>query len=126
MFRQTTGKMFYEVLKASQNKNDLVKEFVHLYDKKEYSEMQCFLSTDINSGYCIKNDGDIVSVFSLVKGRGKQIMLDAVTNGGYKLDCFDGYLTKFYSSIGFIEYKSEKNWDKNGPDVKFMRLNRRK
>ena len=111
-------------------------EFVHAYETNEYADMQCFLSHDKSLGYAIK-DGDIVSVFksprSTIKGAMHHIMSHALENGGYKLDCFDGFLPKQYKQYGFVEYDrmqwmdeyapSNWNYEKFGkPDVVFMSL----
>ena len=81
---------------------------------------KCYLSHDKNSGYMIKDDGDLVLVFSMVKGRGDTIVRHAVKNGAIKLDCFDGYLVDLYSGHGFVVHKREPNWTDGEPDVVYM------
>lgn len=112
---------------------------VSVYSDTDYKDMDLFLSEDGQSGIAIKSDGDIVSVFAgknAPRGSGYTLMLLAIQNGGKKLDCFDVYLPKYYSQIGFKavartkwseEYKPE-DWNKdtfkyynNGePDVVYM------
>ena len=44
-------------------------------------------------------------------------MKSAIRNGGRHLDHFDGFLTDFYSKLGFKEYKRDKydpKYDENG------------
>ena len=111
---------------------------VHEYTAEEYKRMRLFVSENGTSGFAIKNDGDIVSVFSSAKGSSKAMLELAVQNGGRKLDCFDTYLPQIYRQHGFKEVHREKwneqykpeNWDKdfyskynNGePDVVYMEL----
>lgn len=111
---------FHAALSNAMKTSPNVKQFVHLYEPHEYSKMKTFLSPDKASGYAVKEDGDIVSVFSTHKGRGDHIMAHALQNGGTKLDAYDGYLPKFYEKHGFKEYKREPNWTPGGPDVVYM------
>ena len=106
---------------------------------EDYQGMKALiLSEDKKTGCAITKDGDIVSLFSSSKERGRAVsmLLLAVQNGGNKLDCFDIYLPRLYSKVGFRavarnhwneEYKPD-GWNKdlfggynNGePDVVFM------
>lgn len=79
-----------------------------------------YLSSDLNSGFVVRADGELVGVFSTVKGRGEWLMSEAIAAGATNLDCFDGYLTEFYGSHGFRVVKREPNWDPTGPDVVWM------
>ena len=73
---------------------------------------------------------DIISVHnnSNIKNIGKYLVEAAIKNGGNTLDHFDGFLSKFYESLGFEEYArykwdeqyAPKNWNYNvygTPDV---------
>lgn len=111
--------------------------FVTKYTPEEYKNMKTFSSSDGKSGYAIKPDGDLVSVFNYgEKGNVKKMVQEAIKNGATKLDAFDGYLTKdFYPQFGFKEVKREpwsdefspKNWnltkDKK-PDIVYMELSK--
>lgn len=81
-----------------------------------------YLTEDGKSGFGIKPDGELVAVFSLVRGRGPELMRHAVYRGATRLDCFDGHLPQFYSQHGFVETSRERNWSPGGPDVVFMAL----
>lgn len=78
---------------------------VYVYDEDEYRDMRFFLTSDGSAGIAIKNDGDVVSVFST----GAQprvvnaLLATAVANGGTKLDCFDTVLPALYAQEGFTE-----------------------
>lgn len=72
-------------------------------------------------GYVIDNQtGELTGLFSCFKGHGKQLVFSALLNGACKLDCFDGYLTSFYSSFGFEEVDRQANWTEGQPDVVYM------
>ena len=81
-----------------------------------------YLSVDHKSGFAVTLEGNLNAVFSLVKGRGDSLVSHAINFGAYTLDCFDGYLPKFYSKHGFNEYRREANWTAGEPDVVFMTL----
>ncbi len=107
--------------------------------KDDYTDINLYLSEDGESGFGVKPNGDIVSVFSSkkVKGRAHHLLEMAVyEGGGRQLDCFDIYLTKIYEIHGFKpvakmkwndEYIPEgwnkenfKNYNNGEPDVVFM------
>ena len=107
--------------------------FIAVYTPEEYKGYgaRVFMSNDKQSGFAVKADGDLITVFSLAKGRGKQLVLEAVKAGATKLDCYDGHLAKLYGAAGFEvkerltwddQYKP-KNWDTtrfDNPDVLYM------
>ena len=111
---------------------------VYEYSPEEYKQMRLFTAENGKSGFALKPDGDIVSVFSSETGSLAGLMKLAIQNGGNKLDCFDTMLPKIYKKFGFIEVDRVKwneeykpaNWDKehfkqwnNGePDVVYMKL----
>lgn len=81
--------------------------------KDDYKDINLYLSEDGESGFGIKPNGDIVSVFSSkkVKGRAHHLLEMAVyEGGGRQLDCFDIYLTKIYETHGFKPVAKMK-WD---------------
>ena len=72
--------------------------------KDDYTDINLYLSEDGESGFGIKPNGDIVSVFSNNKaegGRSAYMLEMAISQGGRQLDCFDIYLTKIYEAHGF-------------------------
>lgn len=73
-------------------------------------------------GFIVKNGGELIAVFSLVKGRGDAIVKAAIGLGAEYLDCFDGYLPKLYAKHGFVIVKRELNWTVGGPDVVYMQI----
>lgn len=58
----------------------------------------------IVGGYGLKGHGDnktIVGLFSIVPGRGSELIEHAIARGGNSLECFDGKLREIYESHGF-------------------------
>ncbi|WJN63094.1 acetyltransferase [Streptomyces phage phiScoe3] len=82
-----------------------------------------YLADDLLSGYGVAGDGTLVGVFSLVKGRGEDLVWSSILHhGADRLDCFDGFLPDYYKRFGFAEYERVPNWTAGEPDVVFMRL----
>ncbi|MFE3589427.1 hypothetical protein ACFXOY_18140 [Streptomyces niveus] len=82
-----------------------------------------YLTDDFQSGFGVAKDGTLVGLFSLIKGRGEELVWDAVAHKGAKrLDCFDGFLTGYYRRFGFAETERIPNWTSGEPDVVFMSL----
>ena len=72
--------------------------------KDDYTDINLYLSEDGESGFGIKPNGDIVSVFSNSKaegGRSAYMLEMAISQGGRQLDCFDIYLVEIYETHGF-------------------------
>lgn len=81
------------------------------------------LSRDGKSGYGVSEENELIGLFSLVPGRGMDMVEEAINLDGVEsLDCFDGFLPQYYQKFGFVEYKREANWTEGGPDVVYMRL----
>lgn len=90
--------------------------------KDDYTDINLYLSEDGESGFGIKPNGDIVSVFSNNKaegGRSHYMLEMATAEGGRQLDCFDIYLTKIYEAHGFkpIAYIDAKKKEFKESDV---------
>jgi hypothetical protein len=115
-FNKVDGRTFHTVLtkmikKDALNPNPKGLDGLSLYTIPEYTKMKCFLGKNNSSGFCVKSDGDLVSVWSTQKSSGKAIVSEAIKNGAKKLDCFatlnhetgevSGLLYKLYSSFGF-------------------------
>ena len=123
MHEPVDPKSFYKTLSGAQETSPNIANAVHLYKPNEYAGMKTYLSADQKSGYAVKPDGDLVSVFSTEPGRGNQIVSEAKDNGATKLDAFDvGPLKELYGRHGFEEYKREPNWTGKGPDVFYAKL----
>lgn len=81
-----------------------------------------YLTADGLSGYGVTDDGTLIGLFSLVRGRGASLMAAALDDGARTLDCFDGFLPEFYARFGFVEYYRAANWIEGETDVVFMHL----
>lgn len=69
--------------------------------------IKLYMSDDESVGFAIKEDGDIVSVFSdKTKANHPMtvysILLSALEHGGNRLDCYGPKLLKFYMQMGFV------------------------
>lgn len=91
------------------------KEMLTDYTIEDLKDMITFKLDGYDIGYALKKDeegnyGEIVSVFnnSGIKGVGDDLMRSAIKNGGRYLDHYDGFLSNFYSKLGFEEYKRDK------------------
>lgn len=101
------------------------------------NKCKCILSENKDSGIAIKEDGDIISLFSSGGGSSTNLLLYAISLGGNKLDCYDfpnKSLVDLYNKFGFIPFKKLKfnelyaseDWLKNNypkADVVAMMLN---
>lgn len=104
-FDQVKAGLFKLLVDKVREKGDLYKANIHPYETEEYEKMRTFMSPDRKSGYAIKPSGELVSVHSTVKGRGDDIVKDAIKRGAKKLDAFDikGKLPELYGKHGFKE-----------------------
>jgi hypothetical protein len=107
--------------------------FLSHYREGELTDKQLFLSRDGKTGYLLDSQGDLQNVFNNggAPGAGTRAVVDAIEHGATTLDCFDGFLPKFYAKMGFVatgrmafndDYKPE-GWDvatQGRPDVVFM------
>jgi len=119
-FEEVLPIVFKEVVLQVVDSGELFRQ--NLDVKSSYDEYECFLSKDLMSGFAVhRMTCEIINVFSLVKGRGQELLAVATTQFNYMtLNCFDGFLPNVYAKAGFIETKREKNWDPRGPDVVLM------
>ncbi|MEU6056969.1 hypothetical protein [Streptomyces sp. NPDC047097] len=81
-----------------------------------------FLTEDRQAGFGVTADGSLIGLFSLVKGRGEELVSSAKARGARLLDCFDGFLPLYYRGHGFVETERLPNWTPGEPDVVFMAL----
>lgn len=93
-----------------------------------------FMSRDGLAGALVTGDGDIEAVFknpqSSAKGAGSSLLLNAVNNGGTKLDCYGEDLVALYNKHGFepvarVKWNPEyapEGWTYGPKDVYVMKL----
>ena len=133
---EKSAAVFHRLITEGKAKNPFGSS-VFIYPEADYQSMRLFVTKDGESGFALKPDGDIVSVFSIPgNGEFRGLMETAVAAGGRKLDCFDTVLPPAYAPHGFkaaarLSWSDEQappDWDKakyakfnNGePDVVFM------
>lgn len=82
-----------------------------------------FLTPDRNSGYIITTDGTLCALFSNVRGRGDQLLNDAIADGAMRLNHYaTDHLSNLYERHGFREVRREANWTPGRPDVVWREL----
>ena len=93
--------------KISEAVRPLVKKFgLSDYSVSDYAGFKAGISADNKTGYAIKPDGELISVFNTgIKGNGRYAVEDAIENGANRLDVFDGGLVQYYKRFGFREVK---------------------
>ena len=154
VFRAVDAARFSDALGSARqirkSNGRLVGETVYQYPVDEYAHMRTFLSKDGLTGYAVKPDGDLVSVFNVGgKGHGEAAVRSGIRHGGMKLDAFDeignslrgyhvhpndkagiqrGRLPSLYGKYGFHEVDREpwnedyrpEGWSGGNPDVVYM------
>ncbi len=87
----------------------------------------CLLSASGRSGCVVTKNGDIILVFSVPGAHeGKRAILAGIAYGGWKLDCFEGFLLqRFYPEFGFVDVKRIAWSDQYAPPGWSYELNKR-
>lgn len=111
---------FREAYEYARETDQRVMDATSPFSHDGHDETFYYLTADGRSGFCVRHDGELVFVFSTVRGRGEYLVRAAIDRGADHLDCFDGYLTQFYGRLGFVETRREPNWTPGGPDVVWM------
>jgi hypothetical protein len=126
-FQEVDPSLFYKQINKVIQSDEMAKTNIHPYSVDEYKNMQTFLSKDGKSGYALKPNGELVSVHSVERGRGDDIVRHAVHQGAKKLDAFDinKKLTDLYSRHGFVE-KARAPFDPKYADPNNQILNKYK
>jgi hypothetical protein len=103
--KEVAPQEFFKNISDFRSLNDMNKANIHPYTADEYTKMKTFLSKDGQSGFALKPDGELVSVHSAAKGRGEELVDNAVRMGAKKLDAYDigGKLPNLYGKYGFRE-----------------------
>lgn len=134
--RVATPKEFHKAISEEKVKNP-DGFMVDVHEESDYENDLLLITEDGKSGIAVTPDGDIVSVFSSVKGdhRLDKLMFMAIAAGGKKLDCFyldSKSLPYLYAKFGFKvaatvpfnaeQYKPEgyDEWQAEHPDRKVL------
>ena len=113
-------------------------EAKELAESIKSGQRKVFITEDGQAGFAVQEDGDIQMVFSNSdkKGVGVNLMAEAITQGGRKLDAYDPFLPEWYSkTFGFEEtgrdtfdpQYAKPGWESDPilskrPDVVYMAL----
>jgi hypothetical protein len=115
-----SSRLFHRAITASTKGNKFGKS-VYVYPEKDYSDMKLFVTENGKSGFAVKPDGDIVSVFSSEPGSAYSMLFLATQSGGRKLDAFNTVLPGLYAAAGYrpvskVKWSDEampEGWDKS-------------
>ena len=137
-YKEVSKELFISYLRIAQDENKLIaastSPVVELVDdnasRTYYMRIDRVNGCNVYrlSGYAISNGdlvsakGELTSLYSTMKGQGKELHNSAIENGATHLDCFDGYLATFYGKAGFTIDSRVANWTQGEPDVLFMSL----
>jgi hypothetical protein len=142
VYQITDPSFFRHALEIAQKTNEHGAQ-VALREVEEYKNAKLFLAENGATGIAVDPDGHIFSLFKNVNVC-KELGIDhvsakmifvALSHGGKKLDCFDGFLPNLYSTFGFeavtkIRFYPELtcgvpwNYERDGrPDLIFMKHN---
>lgn len=104
-FKEVEADEFFKTVDKFRDSSDMASANIHKYTPEDYAKMKVYLSADGKSGYAIKDGNELVSVHSSEKGRGEDIVTNAVAEGARKLDAYDikGKLPELYGKLGFKE-----------------------
>lgn len=111
-----------EISEFIRNRRDLPKKlrpFITPHTLEDYKDLgaEIYMTQDGKSGYAITSDKKLISVFSKPGAHlGVAAVRQAVEKGAVELDCFDGFLPRFYGKYRFVEYDRIEWDDKYAPD----------
>lgn len=88
--------------------------FLTIYKAWDYQKLRTrlYLSIDNHCGFGINPDGQLISVFSLKRERGRMLVYEAVSMGGKYLSCLGEKLRELYSEAGF-KVTNESEWNED-------------
>lgn len=113
-------------------KGSFFKVFLTPYTEAELDTMRLFLSEDKKTGYALTDNHELVNLFNAgLADAGKTAIVHAIKNGARCLNCFDGFLPKYYREFGFdvvrrVKWNNEyapSDWDYatyGRPDIIYM------
>jgi HK97 family phage portal protein len=121
-----------EAFLAARDKSSMPENFSEL-SRDVLDSSTKYLSADGKSGCLLTQDGDLGNVFNNggPSGAGVAAVLTAIESGAQTLDCYEDFLPRLYSQVGFVATAKMRwnddyappNWDyneKGRPDVIIM------
>lgn len=103
----------------------------HTPEELQKENVKVFLSQDEMAGVAVWPDRNICAVFrderSKLPRASGELILTALSTGGNKLDCYDGFLSSLYAQFGFIPVarvkfnkdRAPEGWKFGEPDIIF-------
>jgi len=125
MFKSVHDIEFKGAFKLAQQVSERIRKATSNWEETDDADIffkDYYLDYENQCGFAVSFNGTLTNVFSLTKGNGDYIMVNAKKAGAINLDCFDGYLTSFYKRHGFEVVRREANWTPGDPDVCYMAL----
>ena len=85
-------------------------EFVTVYDEETLNQWELYVAIGGGVGFGLTPDGEIANVFNNTGTKlcGREAVDFAISKGGYKVFCFDGFLRKYYKHFGFKVVKQAR------------------
>jgi hypothetical protein len=122
MFSNVKMPYFRGAFERAREDSDLIREATSEFSPERGTRYYSWSNGFEHAGFAIRSDGELVFVFSTVKGKGDEIVTAAIEHGATYLDCFDGHLTALYGRHGFYPVATVPNWTPGQPDVVYMAL----
>lgn len=107
-------------------------EMLTPYSMEELSKFKIFKVENFNIGFALKENENSIEIVSLhnfepeVENIGRFLMEAAIKEAHHVakdkeiiIDHYDGFLSSFYESLGFVEYKRDKFDPQYDPDGEF-------
>ena len=120
-FEQVDGRVYHQIVSKIKRNDETAKNrkglhTLTVYGVKDYVGMKCFVGKNNSSGFAVKPDGELVTVFSSQNSSGDALMEKAIAEGASHLDCYakknengeilNTGLVKLYRRHGFTIDKS--------------------
>ena len=87
------------------------------------STARCFMTSDRLSGVAVQNDGTGIGMYSFVRGRAKNIVEYAISQGAWRLECYDfPALVSLYECVGGVVV-SRTPFDPSKAEPRFLKAN---
>ena len=96
-------------------------EFFTVYPKKTLDGWDLYVATGGGCGFALTPDNEIVNLFNNTGTKlcGREALDFAISKGGRKVFCFDGFLRKYYERAGFrvvcmdvwLPAEAPRNWN---------------
>ena len=119
-FEINNSEVYYDMIVEAKKNNDFG-AFVDESNPEDLAGKRLFVYNGGAMGFALEPDGNITNVFkntdlTTEKGTGHEMLMKALAEGGNRLDFFNGFLTKLYTSHGFIPVAKTDFVDEFAPE----------